>query len=144
MDVLWASGAVRQWVCVRRLLMFLLEVIAVLTAAESALLEGYYSYQGSGGIMWCCVRQHSVQIKTLRMCVSSDPVIVVTPSSSLLPAGTFCGRVWDGGLCWDETPAGTSVTQNCPDQPDPGPPGERDSCSLNRMWWKKLRMFPAN
>ncbi|XP_030267064.1 calcitonin gene-related peptide type 1 receptor [Sparus aurata] len=36
--------------------------------------------------------------------------------------GTFCGRVWDGGLCWDETPAGTSVTQNCPDQPDPGPP----------------------
>ncbi|XP_036949979.1 calcitonin gene-related peptide type 1 receptor isoform X2 [Acanthopagrus latus] len=36
--------------------------------------------------------------------------------------GTFCGRVWDGWLCWDETPAGTSVTQNCPDQPDLGPP----------------------
>lgn len=34
--------------------MFVLEVIAVLTAAESALFEGYYSYQGSGGIMWCC------------------------------------------------------------------------------------------
>ncbi|KAF3833758.1 hypothetical protein F7725_024962 [Dissostichus mawsoni] len=28
--------------------------------------------------------------------------------------GTFCGRMWDGSLCWDETPAGTSVTQNCP------------------------------
>lgn len=87
-------------------------------------------------VLW--YKQYSVQIKTLRMCVSSDPVIVVTPSPSLLPAGTFCGRVWDGGLCWDETPAGTSVTQNCPDQPDLGPPGERDSCSLDRMWWKKI------
>ncbi|XP_047461761.1 calcitonin gene-related peptide type 1 receptor isoform X2 [Mugil cephalus] len=30
----------------------------------------------------------------------------------------FCGLMWDGLLCWDETPAGTSVTQNCPDHPD--------------------------
>ncbi|KAF7656563.1 hypothetical protein LDENG_00039430 [Lucifuga dentata] len=26
--------------------------------------------------------------------------------------------MWDGLLCWDETAAGTSVTQNCPDYPD--------------------------
>ncbi|XP_035807407.2 calcitonin gene-related peptide type 1 receptor [Amphiprion ocellaris] len=32
--------------------------------------------------------------------------------------GVFCGHMWDGLLCWDETPAGTSVTQNCPDQLD--------------------------
>ncbi|KAL6099939.1 calcr [Pungitius sinensis] len=32
--------------------------------------------------------------------------------------GTFCGHMWDGLLCWDEAPAGTSVTQNCPDHPD--------------------------
>nr|XP_020469780.1 calcitonin receptor isoform X1 [Monopterus albus] len=32
--------------------------------------------------------------------------------------GTFCGLMWDGLLCWHETPAGTSVTQNCPDHPD--------------------------
>ncbi|XP_034096749.1 calcitonin gene-related peptide type 1 receptor isoform X1 [Gymnodraco acuticeps] len=35
--------------------------------------------------------------------------------------GTFCGRMWDGSLCWDETPAGTSVTQNCPDHLDLDP-----------------------
>ncbi|XP_067467309.1 calcitonin gene-related peptide type 1 receptor [Thunnus thynnus] len=29
--------------------------------------------------------------------------------------GTFCGHMWDGLLCWEETPPGTSVTQNCPD-----------------------------
>ncbi|KAM6903819.1 calcitonin gene-related peptide type 1 receptor [Lycodopsis pacificus] len=34
---------------------------------------------------------------------------------------TFCGRMWDGLLCWEETPAGTSVTQNCPDHPDLDP-----------------------
>ncbi|XP_061598679.1 calcitonin gene-related peptide type 1 receptor isoform X2 [Cololabis saira] len=32
--------------------------------------------------------------------------------------GIFCARMWDGLLCWDETPAGTSVTQSCPDRPD--------------------------
>ncbi|XP_050922100.1 calcitonin gene-related peptide type 1 receptor isoform X2 [Lates calcarifer] len=35
--------------------------------------------------------------------------------------GTFCGHLWDGLLCWGETPAGTSVTQNCPDHPDLDP-----------------------
>ncbi|CAK6949610.1 LOW QUALITY PROTEIN: calcitonin gene-related peptide type 1 receptor [Scomber scombrus] len=29
--------------------------------------------------------------------------------------GTFCARMWDGFLCWEETPPVTSVTQNCPD-----------------------------
>ncbi|XP_039977702.1 calcitonin gene-related peptide type 1 receptor [Xiphias gladius] len=35
--------------------------------------------------------------------------------------GMFCGRMWDGLLCWGETKAGTSVTQNCPDYPDLDP-----------------------
>ncbi|XP_070840425.1 calcitonin gene-related peptide type 1 receptor isoform X3 [Chaetodon trifascialis] len=35
--------------------------------------------------------------------------------------GMFCGRIWDGLLCWDETRAGTSVTQYCPDHPDLDP-----------------------
>ncbi|KAM8883847.1 calcitonin gene-related peptide type 1 receptor [Synchiropus picturatus] len=29
--------------------------------------------------------------------------------------GLYCGRTWDGYLCWDDTPAGTLATQNCPD-----------------------------
>uniref|UniRef100_A0A8D3AQD0 Calcitonin gene-related peptide type 1 receptor n=1 Tax=Scophthalmus maximus TaxID=52904 RepID=A0A8D3AQD0_SCOMX len=35
--------------------------------------------------------------------------------------GKFCGRLWDGLFCWGETPAGTSVTRNCPDHPDLDP-----------------------
>ncbi|XP_029022986.1 calcitonin gene-related peptide type 1 receptor isoform X2 [Betta splendens] len=35
--------------------------------------------------------------------------------------GVFCGHTWDGLLCWDETPAGTSVTRSCPDRPDLAP-----------------------
>ncbi|XP_052325921.1 calcitonin gene-related peptide type 1 receptor [Oncorhynchus keta] len=31
--------------------------------------------------------------------------------------GVFCSRMWDGLLCWDETPLGTYATQNCPDYP---------------------------
>ncbi|XP_020487357.2 calcitonin gene-related peptide type 1 receptor [Labrus bergylta] len=33
----------------------------------------------------------------------------------------FCGRLWDGLLCWDETQAGISVTKNCPGHPDMNP-----------------------
>ncbi len=29
--------------------------------------------------------------------------------------GLFCSRNWDGWLCWDDTPAGTYASQNCPD-----------------------------
>ncbi|XP_068603665.1 calcitonin gene-related peptide type 1 receptor [Brachionichthys hirsutus] len=36
-------------------------------------------------------------------------------------SGAFCESTWDGLLCWDEMPAGTSVTQNCPDHPDLDP-----------------------
>ncbi|XP_034017410.1 calcitonin gene-related peptide type 1 receptor [Thalassophryne amazonica] len=49
--------------------------------------------------------------------------------------GVFCKPLWDGFLCWDETPAGTSVTQNCPDN------AELDSiekitkyCDKRGMW----------
>uniref|UniRef100_A0AAV2KRQ6 Calcitonin gene-related peptide type 1 receptor n=1 Tax=Knipowitschia caucasica TaxID=637954 RepID=A0AAV2KRQ6_KNICA len=29
-------------------------------------------------------------------------------------AALFCPRAWDGGVCWPQTPAGTSVTLDCP------------------------------
>ncbi|XP_037120531.1 calcitonin gene-related peptide type 1 receptor [Syngnathus acus] len=29
--------------------------------------------------------------------------------------GLFCSHIWDGWLCWDDTPAQTYATQNCPD-----------------------------
>lgn len=28
--------------------------------------------------------------------------------------GLYCNRTWDGWLCWDDTPAGTYTSQNCP------------------------------
>ncbi|XP_060543219.1 calcitonin gene-related peptide type 1 receptor-like [Pantherophis guttatus] len=28
--------------------------------------------------------------------------------------GSYCNRTWDGWLCWDDTPAGETATQNCP------------------------------
>ncbi|MCJ8746220.1 hypothetical protein PDJAM_G00139330, partial [Pangasius djambal] len=29
-------------------------------------------------------------------------------------SGLYCNRTWDGWLCWDDTPAGTYTSQNCP------------------------------
>lgn len=42
----------------------------------------------------------------------------VTHSVVLPSEGVFCAHFWDGFLCWEETPAGKSVTKTCPDQPD--------------------------
>uniref|UniRef100_A0A8C3G228 G-protein coupled receptors family 2 profile 1 domain-containing protein n=1 Tax=Cyclopterus lumpus TaxID=8103 RepID=A0A8C3G228_CYCLU len=50
--------------------------------------------------------------------------------------GTFCRRMWDGLLCWDETPAGTSVTQNCPDHPDLDPTQKATKyCEADGEWF---------
>ncbi|XP_046875830.1 calcitonin gene-related peptide type 1 receptor isoform X2 [Hypomesus transpacificus] len=35
--------------------------------------------------------------------------------------GVYCGRVWDGVLCWEDTPAGTYATQTCPGDPGLNP-----------------------
>lgn len=29
--------------------------------------------------------------------------------------GRYCSRTWDGWLCWDDTPADTYASRNCPD-----------------------------
>lgn len=42
----------------------------------------------------------------------------VTDSRLLSSEGVFCAHFWDGFLCWEETPAGKSVTKTCSDQPD--------------------------
>ncbi|XP_023201111.1 calcitonin receptor isoform X2 [Xiphophorus maculatus] len=47
--------------------------------------------------------------------------------------GLFCAPMWDGFLCWNETPAGESVTLQCPDHPDLGPTGLH--CSRNWDGW---------
>lgn len=41
-------------------------------------------------------------------------------------AGLHCSRNWDGWLCWEDTPAGTYTSQNCPNYfPDFDPTGEQ-------------------
>ncbi|CAG4955323.1 unnamed protein product [Colias eurytheme] len=51
---------------------------------------------------------------------------------------THCPRIFDGFQCWKETPAGTTVTQKCPDHVM-GFDGSRDGhkiCLDNGTWWE--------
>ncbi|XP_064874052.1 calcitonin gene-related peptide type 1 receptor [Oncorhynchus nerka] len=65
--------------------------------------------------------------------------------------GVFCSRMWDGLLCWDQTPVGTYATQNCPDYPGLDISGKVSkycdesgnwvqSPSINRTWSKCLTL----
>uniref|UniRef100_UPI003AACC4C9 calcitonin gene-related peptide type 1 receptor n=1 Tax=Centroberyx gerrardi TaxID=166262 RepID=UPI003AACC4C9 len=38
--------------------------------------------------------------------------------------GVYCSHMWDGLLCWEETPVGTYLTQSCPDYPELDPTGK--------------------
>lgn len=58
------------------------------------------------------------------------PFVVETTSHGpgcVHDTGLFCSRNWDGWLCWDDAPAGTFTSQNCPNYfVDFDPTGETD------------------
>ncbi|CAI9587034.1 unnamed protein product [Staurois parvus] len=53
-------------------------------------------------------------------------------------SGLYCNRTWDGWLCWDDTPAGQNVTQNCPDYFADFDPTEKASkyCDEKGNWFQ--------
>ncbi|XP_066210061.1 calcitonin receptor [Saccopteryx leptura] len=52
--------------------------------------------------------------------------------------GPFCNRTWDGWLCWDDTPAGITSHQQCPDYFPDFDVTESVSkyCDENGVWYK--------
>ncbi|KAM9737814.1 calcitonin gene-related peptide type 1 receptor isoform 1-T1 [Menidia menidia] len=53
-------------------------------------------------------------------------------------AGLFCGRTWDGWLCWEDTPAGSSASQSCPDYFSDFEPTEKATkyCGEDGQWFR--------
>ncbi|XP_016074398.1 PREDICTED: calcitonin receptor [Miniopterus natalensis] len=53
--------------------------------------------------------------------------------------GPFCNRTWDGWLCWDDTPAGITSQQQCPNYfPDfDSSEMASKSCDENGVWYKE-------
>lgn len=58
--------------------------------------------------------------------------------------GLYCSRSWDGQLCWDDTPAGTYASQNCPGYLfDLNTTGEAGEVFSSEYCWRKLCfLFP--
>ncbi|XP_057633077.1 calcitonin receptor isoform X1 [Chionomys nivalis] len=52
--------------------------------------------------------------------------------------GPYCNRTWDGWLCWDDTPAGVTAYQNCPDYFPDFDVTEKASkyCDENGEWFR--------
>lgn len=66
-----------------------------------------------------CNITHTHTHAFLSLCPSCPESGAGVTHSVVLPSeGVFCAHFWDGFLCWEETPAGKSVTKTCPDQPD--------------------------
>ncbi|XP_075900416.1 calcitonin gene-related peptide type 1 receptor [Nelusetta ayraudi] len=53
-------------------------------------------------------------------------------------SGLYCSRNWDGWLCWDDTPAGTSTSQNCPNYFADFDPTEKATkyCGEDGQWFR--------
>ncbi|XP_072303407.1 calcitonin gene-related peptide type 1 receptor [Eucyclogobius newberryi] len=52
--------------------------------------------------------------------------------------GFYCARNWDGWLCWDDTPAGTLTSQNCPNYFVDFDPTEKATkvCGEDAQWFR--------
>ncbi|XP_039602779.1 calcitonin gene-related peptide type 1 receptor-like [Polypterus senegalus] len=52
--------------------------------------------------------------------------------------GPYCNRTWDGWLCWDDSPAGTTVMQLCPDYYKDFDPSEKVTkvCNEDGQWFQ--------
>uniref|UniRef100_A0A8C6RVK2 Calcitonin receptor n=1 Tax=Nannospalax galili TaxID=1026970 RepID=A0A8C6RVK2_NANGA len=52
--------------------------------------------------------------------------------------GPYCNRTWDGWMCWDDTPAGVTAFQYCPDYFPDFDSTEKVSkyCDENGVWFK--------
>ncbi|XP_076864903.1 calcitonin gene-related peptide type 1 receptor isoform X2 [Brachyhypopomus gauderio] len=53
-------------------------------------------------------------------------------------SGLYCNRTWDGWLCWDDTPAGTFASQNCPNYFPDFDPTEKTTkyCDVTGNWFR--------
>ncbi|KAF0024718.1 hypothetical protein F2P81_023520 [Scophthalmus maximus] len=53
-------------------------------------------------------------------------------------SGLYCSRNWDGWLCWDDTPAGTYTSQNCPNYFVDFDPTEKATkyCGEDGQWFR--------
>ncbi|XP_029369952.1 calcitonin gene-related peptide type 1 receptor isoform X2 [Echeneis naucrates] len=53
-------------------------------------------------------------------------------------SGLYCRRNWDGWLCWDDTPAGTHTSQNCPNYFGDFDPTEKATkyCGEDGQWFR--------
>uniref|UniRef100_A0A8C9ZDA4 G-protein coupled receptors family 2 profile 1 domain-containing protein n=1 Tax=Sander lucioperca TaxID=283035 RepID=A0A8C9ZDA4_SANLU len=53
-------------------------------------------------------------------------------------SGLHCSRNWDGWLCWDDTPAGTYTSQNCPNYFADFDPTEKATkyCGEDGQWFR--------
>ncbi|EDL13992.1 calcitonin receptor isoform 1a precursor [Mus musculus] len=52
--------------------------------------------------------------------------------------GLYCNRTWDGWMCWDDTPAGATAYQHCPDYFPDFDTAEKVSkyCDENGEWFR--------
>uniref|UniRef100_A0A8C4T824 G-protein coupled receptors family 2 profile 1 domain-containing protein n=1 Tax=Erpetoichthys calabaricus TaxID=27687 RepID=A0A8C4T824_ERPCA len=49
-----------------------------------------------------------------RFCLC-DHLALLSSFVAVYFTGPHCNRTWDGWLCWEDSPAGTTVVQLCPD-----------------------------
>uniref|UniRef100_A0A3B1JR47 G-protein coupled receptors family 2 profile 1 domain-containing protein n=1 Tax=Astyanax mexicanus TaxID=7994 RepID=A0A3B1JR47_ASTMX len=54
---------------------------------------------------------HKVGPKTLHMLI----IVISLKAILFVFLGPVCNRTWDGWLCWEDTDAGVTTQQHCPD-----------------------------
>ncbi|XP_065327113.1 calcitonin gene-related peptide type 1 receptor isoform X1 [Pelmatolapia mariae] len=86
-----------------------------------------------------CATTHEKRQRKLKLLESEYRCLLkIKQEPPSTKTGLYCNRDWDGWLCWDDTPAGTTVSQSCPDYFSDLDPTERASryCREDGQWFR--------
>uniref|UniRef100_A0AAX7T429 Calcitonin gene-related peptide type 1 receptor n=1 Tax=Astatotilapia calliptera TaxID=8154 RepID=A0AAX7T429_ASTCA len=86
-----------------------------------------------------CATTHEKRQRKLKLLESEYRCLLkIKQEPPSTKTGPYCNRDWDGWLCWDDTPAGTTVSQSCPDYFSDLDPTERASryCREDGQWFR--------
>lgn len=95
-----------------------------------------YNKSGSGGLLFW-ILSHWINTNKKNLLKNKLLFKSICLITFILTLGLYCNRTWDGWLCWDDTPAGTYTSQNCPNYfPDFDPTGK--SKTTSQPWFLLL------
>uniref|UniRef100_A0A3Q3CX42 Calcitonin gene-related peptide type 1 receptor n=1 Tax=Haplochromis burtoni TaxID=8153 RepID=A0A3Q3CX42_HAPBU len=132
-----------EWMDSKKRLYLVMELFFTEKATKYCGADGKWFQHPDSNRTWTnytlCATTHEKRQRKLKLLESEYRCLLkIKQEPPSTKTGLYCNRDWDGWLCWDDTPAGTTVSQSCPDYFSDLDPTERASryCREDGQWFR--------